>query len=46
VFVTAADASFWTATALLAATWLLVTFAIRTRKPEIVPDLELEAASA
>ena len=32
----AADTSFWTATIFLAATWLLVTFAIRTRKPELV----------
>ncbi|HEY8302127.1 MAG TPA: MFS transporter [Jatrophihabitans sp.] len=41
VFVVAADHSFWTATAFLAATWLLVTFAIRTRKPELAePELE------
>jgi len=48
VFVQAADTSFWTATAFLAATWLLVAFAIRTRKPDPAPelDLELEAASA
>ena len=46
VFVQAADTSFWTATIFLAATWLLVTFAIRTRKPEPMPALELEAASA
>ncbi len=45
VFVVAADHSFWTATAFLAATWLLVTFAIRTRKPEVV-EPELEAATA
>jgi hypothetical protein len=45
VFVVAADHSFWTATAFLAATWLLVTFAIRTRKP-VVPEPELEAAAA
>ncbi|MGH8861169.1 MAG: hypothetical protein ACRDVG_08025, partial [Jatrophihabitantaceae bacterium] len=35
VFVVAADRSFWTATGFLVATWLLVTFAIRTRKPEV-----------
>jgi MFS family permease len=48
VFVVAADRSFWTATAFLAATWLLVAFAIRTRKPEPVPepDAALEAAAA
>jgi EmrB/QacA subfamily drug resistance transporter len=33
VFVTAADRSFWVATIFLAATWLLVTFAITTHKP-------------
>jgi predicted MFS family arabinose efflux permease len=41
VFVTAADRSFWTATAFLVGTWLLVTFAIRPSKPEpvvVVPD--------
>jgi len=46
VFVQAADTSFWTATAFLAATWLLVAFAIRTRKPEPAPDLELDAVEA
>jgi hypothetical protein len=49
VFVSAADASFWTATAFLVATWLLVAFAIRPSKPEpiVVPDTaaELDAAS-
>ncbi len=34
VFVTAADHSFWTATAFLAGTLLLVTFAIRTKRPQ------------
>ena len=33
VFVVAADRSFWMATIFLAATLLLVTFAIRTRRP-------------
>jgi hypothetical protein len=36
VFMVAADRSFWTATIFLAATLLLVAFAIKTRKPE--PD--------
>jgi EmrB/QacA subfamily drug resistance transporter len=49
VFVSAADTSFWTATAFLVATWLLVAFAIRPTKPEpvVVPDTaaELDAAS-
>jgi EmrB/QacA subfamily drug resistance transporter len=49
VFVSAADKSFWTATAFLVGTWLLVTFAIRPSKPEpvvVVPDdaSELEPA--
>ena len=41
VFVAAADKSFWTATAFLVGTWLLVAFAIRPSKPEpvvVVPD--------
>jgi EmrB/QacA subfamily drug resistance transporter len=48
VFVVAADRSFWTATAFLAATWLLVAFAIRTRRPERAPEPEavLESAAA
>jgi hypothetical protein len=45
VFVVAADRSFWTATLFLAATWLLVAFAIRTRRP-VAPEPELEAATA
>ena len=50
VFVTGAGTAIWTATALLAATWLLVTFAIRPAKPEpivLVPDdaAELDAAA-
>jgi len=45
VFVVAADRSFWTATLFLAATWVLVAFAIRTRKP-VVPEPQLEAAAA
>ena len=44
VFVTAADTSFWVATAFLVATWLLVTFAIRTRRPELVVEFEPEPA--
>ncbi|MDT4928361.1 MAG: hypothetical protein QOF92_1228 [Pseudonocardiales bacterium] len=44
VFVVAADRSFWTATIFLAATLLLVSFAIKTRKPaataEVAPDAE------
>ena len=38
VFVTAADHSFWVATAFLAATWLLVVFAIRP-EPRSEPEL-------
>jgi len=34
VFVVGANHAFWVATAFLAATWLLVAFAIRTRKDE------------
>ena len=34
VFTTAADKSFWVATGFLVATWLLVTFGIRTRKQQ------------
>jgi EmrB/QacA subfamily drug resistance transporter len=47
VFVVAADKSFWAATVFLIGTWLLVAFAIRTRKPEPEPQqtLELEAAA-
>ena len=40
VFVSAADNAFWTATIFLAATWLLVAFAIRPRKTTD-PDAEL-----
>jgi MFS family permease len=46
VYVTAADRSFWTATIFLAATWLLVVFAMKTKskdKDEIdVSEAELE----
>ena len=35
VFVTAADHSFWTATAFLVGTLLLVTFAIRPKRPAV-----------
>jgi EmrB/QacA subfamily drug resistance transporter len=44
VFMVAADRSFWTATIFLAATLLLVAFAIKTRKPE--PDRAEFAAEA
>jgi len=40
VFVVGANHAFWMATAFLAATWLLVAFAIRTRKDE--PELTEE----
>jgi EmrB/QacA subfamily drug resistance transporter len=43
-FVVGADRSFWTATGFLVATWLLVTFAIRSSRPEPVLDLALEPA--
>ncbi|MGH8963563.1 MAG: MFS transporter [Jatrophihabitantaceae bacterium] len=52
VYVSAADKSFWTATIFLAATWLLVAFAIKTRRPEPAPvegtvtEQELELALA
>ncbi|MEO8888399.1 MAG: MFS transporter, partial [Jatrophihabitantaceae bacterium] len=52
VYVAAADKSFWTATIFLAATWLLVAFAIKTRGPEpaeidgVVIESELELALA
>jgi EmrB/QacA subfamily drug resistance transporter len=39
VFVTAADKSFWVATAFLAATWLLVAFAVRPSKQEPIVDV-------
>ncbi|MDT4892244.1 MAG: hypothetical protein QOE97_1279 [Pseudonocardiales bacterium] len=41
-FVEGADRSFWTATVFLAATWLLVTFAIRTKRPQRELDIEDE----
>jgi EmrB/QacA subfamily drug resistance transporter len=46
VFVTAADKSFWTATIFLAATWLLVVFAIRPRRAEQRPAGAPVAAAA
>jgi EmrB/QacA subfamily drug resistance transporter len=52
VYVAAADKAFWTATIFLAATWLLVAFAIKTRTPEpeeidgVVTESELELAMA
>jgi EmrB/QacA subfamily drug resistance transporter len=39
VFVTAADKSFWVATAFLAATWVLVAFAVRPSKPEPIVEV-------
>ena len=48
VFVTAADHSFWVATAFLAATWLLVVFAIRPEQrsePERRSEPELVSAA-
>ncbi len=46
VFVTAADTSFWAATAFLVATWLLVTFAIRRPADGAKEEAELELAVA
>jgi hypothetical protein len=39
VFVSAADKSFWVATAFLAATWLLVAFAVRPSGPEPIVEV-------
>jgi EmrB/QacA subfamily drug resistance transporter len=41
-FVEGADRSFWTATVFLVVTWLLVTFAIRTKGPEQKVDADDE----
>ena len=51
-FVVGADRSFWTATLFLVGTWLLVTFAIRARRPEPVvlieqaPEIVAETATS
>ena len=44
VFVPAADTSFWVATGLPGRHPLLVTFAIRTRRPQLVVEFEPEPA--
>ena len=46
VFVTAADKSFWTATAFLAATWLLVAFAIRPGRSAAAQKRLVDAPAA
>jgi len=42
VFVTAADQAFWTASAFLAATWLLVAILLRPRRPVVPDEVELD----
>jgi hypothetical protein len=46
VYVYAADRSFWMATIFLVGTLLLVSFAIKTRRPEPVADPKAEVALA
>ena len=46
VFVSAADKSFWTATAFLAATWLLVAFAIRPGRAAAKAERLVEVPAA